>query len=523
MSKLEIFINDYKDSVGYRANWGQGLHTGDLHKVKGIVDPDYLFNWLLCELKPSWNFMPFDTINVHVIKPHFEKHKKTINMLGMILDRTNNAIEKYDHLSSDGGGSLFANVSDDIRYMSLYKRLKTIDPNLYYENLDLGFDRENRQWKQSDPSMTLDEFLNFLAENNIGKVFTINSYWIEKYIEISGVFIVPVLQRMGVKLIAIDNDPPDLRPQGHLHRVAYLDESAPRFSNLSILNEHWDKKYKTCVTYVGIPMDYKTRPMKEIDENYRVVVLSNSRWDSVQPLKKSIDPLLENLENPWTDLTPWYLAMREHVLGKDLCDYNRFIKISLLHQLFFMAAQDIKFKVVSEIKTDRTVEVYGDVGWKNVCPDIYCGSLDNQEIEQLFGRENDLFLLFNLSYSYLDASGPVYDMVMRGVPFCNIPPSVISPDLKRLEAIEYSNPKELNRKIKDFRPYYDNAIESIEFYRQTLDSSVKQIDSLLNGRSKVKADTRFYWHLNDHKKAYKDLIETRFDIGFLNACYGMFG
>jgi hypothetical protein len=181
------------------------------------------------------------------------------------------------------------------------------------------------------------------------------------------------------------------------------------------------------------------------------------------------------------------MAMRRMILNGDLTEYQLLASNSRLHQFFWGAAQDLKYQVLRALKTDRRVDVYGDIGWENVCPQYYRGSLDNGQIGELFARDDTMILLANCSYTYLDASGPVYDMIRRGVHWVNLPVVAKTEPLKGIAAIEYETPEQLNDLVNDIKPGFKKAETSLGFYRHLLKTNVEDlVDGIIGEREKVR-------------------------------------
>jgi hypothetical protein len=217
------------------------------------------------------------------------------------------------------------------------------------------------------------------------------------------------------------------------------------------------------------------------------------------------------------------MAMRRMILGGDLTEYQRLWLNSILHQFFWMAAQDLKYQAIRALKTERPVDVYGDEGWRNVCPEYYRGSLNNEQINELFERDDILLLLANCSFTYQDASGPVYDMIRRGCHWINLPVVAKTDGLKGLEAIEYDTPERLNELVNDVKPAFEKAKEGLSFYRIILQNSVKDLIEGIQGKPRLKLyDWKEQLLLHDEKldeiiDAYTDKNEI-----LLRASYRMF-
>jgi len=181
----------------------------------------------------------------------------------------------------------------------------------------------------------------------------------------------------------------------------------------------------------------------------------------------------------------------------------------------------LKYIVIGKIKTDREFKVYGDEGWKNVCPEVYHGSLNNKQIEKLNSESNHLYLLINPSYSYLDASGPLYDMAMRGLPFVNFAPVFKTDTFAGMRHIEYDL-KTVNDLVNDYHSHFNNeCLWALQEYRNILESSADDIGLILTDHT---PNGTFAKHLAEHEQIINQEVSDYLseNKGFLKLCYKRF-
>ena len=435
-----ITITKNKNILSLKTNFNGIINWHDL-KLSVDVDNDVLVNWLLMKVDPIWALMPIDD-ELKINCQDIEDIKQAVFSLANILEATNEAIGKHIKSFSRKDNILFWNVSEDMRYKSLYNRLNK-NNDIQYINMDLGFDRVTRKWNHTDVSMSVDSLIKYLIDDEIGKIITVNSYVLDKYISSTAVNLMALCKHLGIEWITIDNDPADLNISGYYRRYAYNDTNNSRFSNLSCLVECFDKEYESNnIHYMAIPQDYGSEERSVLSNDYDIIVLSNSRYKNVQSMLSGIEAVCKSLpqETLYQDINTWYLAMRKLILEiMPLNEFKRFKQNSLLHHFYFACVQWLKFKIIGDVETDRKVKVYGDVGWHEVCKEYYCGSLDNNQVNSLYKESNHLYLLLNCSFSYLDASGPVYDVIRRNVPWINVPPMVKTDIFEPLDAVEYTD------------------------------------------------------------------------------------
>lgn len=512
----------------------------DITDAKPKVVFDFLFNWIMLKLRPLFDEMPLDRINFVSDGKMREKYKTLILWVISLLEATNSTIRQYRNLgafAADFDGTLFFNVSEDLRYKSLYNLLSK-GRDIKYRNLALNYDRVNRKWKESGVPMELPELIEYFQAIKIKRVITVNYYVIDKYIEKTGVNLLPLIERFGMEWITIDNDPPDLRPQGYTHKAWLNNNDWVRFANLSVLSRHWDEHYNLSnVKYIAIPQNYEKngRPPRVLPDDYRIVVLSNSRVEGINSMRKAIESIVEHIEKTgdlYRDIQLYYMAMRYMILNiMELSEFKRLWYNSVLHNFYFNTVNYMKHRIVQGLETDREVMVYGDVGWQEICPQYYKGSLNNEEINDLFNEKNNLYLLLNFSLTYLDCSAPVYDMIRRDVPWVNVPPLARTSILKGFRGLEYSNLTELNDLVNNGRERWagEHVRDAIGRYRAMLVDSTDTIgerifDNNVPEDGVWKNGGVWAGHLHEHQALLDRKVEKYFEEKepFLRESFGMF-
>lgn len=517
MKKAEITISEYSNTLYVKLNLNGKLtwHSLKLFDIKKMSD--FIIHWLMRTVRPVLFKLPIKDIKIICDKNTYDKFKPSINACSSMLMQTNDAIIKYKDLkgiAKDKKRILFFNVSEEIRYKSFYERLKRQDPSILYMNMDLGFNRIKREWEQTSLPLSLNELVEIIKTEDIGRLVSVNYYLLGRFEEKLGINLMAVLDYLGIEYISLINDPPDLHISGYLIRATHNKNDYKQFSNFYMLNKEWDDRYGLKnIDYVAIPQDYKSQiKMQSPDEDYSIVILSNSRWSSIKHSKLLIEHLLNHFpaETMFRDFQLWYMAMRYMVLNiMHFDEFERMKYSSLLHNFFYITANYLKYKIISWLETDREIKVYGDLGWKEICPEYYVKSLDNKEIDRMFIEENNLYLLLNFSFSYLDASAPVYDMIRRSVPFINVPPLVKTQAFEGMQAIEYTNKDELNSLIENAPAIFkNNGLQStVNFYTELLSLSVDGMAAgILNGNNGQSKP--FLYELEKHQYELNSMIEA---------------
>jgi hypothetical protein len=184
------------------------------------------------------------------------------------------------------------------------------------------------------------------------------------------------------------------------------------------------------------------------------------------------------------------------------------------------------YEIIGNLQTSHAVDVYGDEGWQNVCPQYYRGCLDNEGIERLYAGGHNLYLLMNFSFSYLDASGPVYDVVRRGVRFINVSPIVKTISLEDMERLEYADYETLNRLVNNppVHPALDQALINLrEYYRDGMEAAALRVGITEQGTGMpIQFENQLRFHkqlmqskvaafLDQHEGFVRDTLKRMFD------------
>jgi hypothetical protein len=480
---------------------------------------DFLFNWFMLKMKDVLYNLP---MKVEVIFGKVsEQTQQAMGRMGVFLQNTAEMMRKHEKLKDkfkNNAKILFLNVSDDARYVGLYDKIQ-LDKT--YLSFWPGFNRKLRQWEDTPIPVEFDELLALIEKEKIGQIVTVNHYWSSKYHEKLGFDIVSLFWFMGLKWTTIDNDPSDLHPAGFLHRNWQTPPGELRFTNLSLLNRYWDEYYGMDAEYIALPSDFTKGNYFELDHNYDVVIITNSRWGNIEPQLDIIKEVLEGIPDVYRDIHTWYLAMRQSILERPgLRETEKLHYNSFLHALYYHAVNWLKYKAIGDIKTDRKVRLFGDEGWEIHFPQYYEGVLDNEQIEALWKEKNHLYMLVNCSFNYLDASGPVYDGIGQDVPWINVPPMVSTKTFEKFKSIEYNNQDELNELINGkYIKVYEGLKGVTQTYKKILDDSVQSMLDKISGKNTQRGEL-FVKHLGEHQSLIDSKVTAYMEnnTAFLQHC-----
>jgi hypothetical protein len=293
----------------------------------------------------------------------------------------------------------------------------------------------------------------WLAEEGITTLVTC-SHAPRTYFDMNNVNLFEVLGEMGIRVFLIDNDPFDGRTTLPLLRKI-LD--APRFSTWGILNKFWDSALDIKdATYTPILQDYNGGTA---EAGKKIIICSRLRSAGDMEFDGDF------IGTAWAS----FLADRRGVIRSDLVNSR---KVSLMVEMFNnlnMALDAYKLKIVGWIRDKKNLEIYGDEAWTKFYPDNYRGWLsEEQYVAKLM--EPNIFVLPNISPTYLDAFGPLFDMVRFGKKFLH--PKVID---NNIQAFEFSCADELNDKLASFPRQTDEMATLKTVYQASVDSAVERI------------------------------------------------
>ncbi len=477
---------------------------GQVHLRNMDLDPSHphaqeaLFYFLLTALKPAFYKMPV-TLNINAPQAFISSHEKIMTRCLQITDQTNQAVRGLGKHRGKGGrwkGILFFNVDENPRGIEIHRALEGMaKPELHYENMTSGFNAMTRQWEESPAPYPLDELLTMLEKKRVGRIISANHYLLEKYLNTQGIFLPAVLGALGVEYVIYDNDPYDAAPMGYLAKAFFHPRGTPRFS-LSFFHRYWDQTLDLeSVEYRAYPQNYVREQVDAppLSEGFKILILSQSRLANIEQSLLAVLFWLDQMNpaNLFNEVQLSYLALRHLILNEfELPLFRRAHYNTLIHSLFYNAMNLLKYEVIEQIEARDRIELYGDQGWETVFPEYYRGHLDNQGVDEVFDRGDQLYLLLNHVTTYFDASGPLYDALKRGVPFVGFPCTARPAVYGAMAEIEYRSAAELNRHLDQgasafFQPEVQWALSALKL---DLDLSSQLLFQGMVGREPAAGD-----------------------------------
>ncbi|MDM8535842.1 hypothetical protein QUF70_03730, partial [Desulfobacterales bacterium HSG17] len=283
---------------------------------------------------------------------------------------------------------------------------------------------------------------------------------------------------LGIEYVCIDHDARD----ADLSKKFFNNNNFKRYSLAFVESQFWDKYYGiTNISYPTIPHLGVNKDAKfvELEEDYKIVVLSFSRLNQVLPQLGQILYVLEQFDENYlfSQFQTWHYAMIYFM--REILNCSEFELLSNYRTINIFGhniTQFLKFEMIEGLKTDHDIEIYGDEYWKFIFPDYYKGWLDNKEqIDELFSHNNCLYLLLNWAPSIFTSNPHLYNAIKRKNPFVCYAPLAKTDEFKGFEHIEYDNITKLNHIVENIRDIFKNPVllQAIKNQQSVLETSSK--------------------------------------------------
>ncbi|MCD4722131.1 MAG: hypothetical protein K8S13_20050 [Desulfobacula sp.] len=475
----------------------------------------YYFWWILNAIKPLFFKMPVENVQIEFTQECKDKFYNMFSFCYNLLKNTNEILKVYAAKKDWALANehvLFFNVDENVNFKKIYKNSAEIDSkHTKYLDFDPGFNPVERKWEKTPPPLSVEEFIQYIKENKIQKIVSINHYLLEKYLD-QGIYILALFKYLGLEYIIIDLDNYDQSSQGYLYKCFYNVDAFDRFSYAEF-HAFWDKYYGMAnVNRIVFAHEDKSGfSFQEIDEDYNIVIMSNSRIQDVVSMLNPIAFVLGHFTEGsfFEELALWYYSLRHMILSAmDFNEYERLNYNALLLRFAYNASQFVKYIVIDSIETERKIELYGDAGWTMVFPEHYKTYLDRQGIDNVFSKGRSLNLLMNWQLSWLETSAVIFEALNYRVPFLNHPAIAKTSSLKGMSHIEYHTPVDLNQKLDNIGDHLnEDLIQSINYLNSFCNDNMNFIVSKLHASTRQSSDNeKIVKELKEHDSLLQDRI-----------------
>ncbi len=424
----------------------------------------------------------------------------------IFLDTTNKLTMKYQHLKDTCRhfeNILMFNPGTDAGIELYENGVQAGNKNLRYQHMETGYNSKIRQWEHADPPFEIDDLIKYLVENKIRRIISINHYLLEKYLYMKGIFLLSLLDHLGMEYVVYDQDVYELRWEGYLQQELFNNTKWQRYSH-SNMHQFWDEKLgHDNVSYIGLLNFTKEKQSQfVIDPDYKILIMSNSRFEVV---KAVINPFLFithflDDQNIFYNFQIWYRSLRYLILEiMEMDDLEKMFFNHKLTSLFYNSIQLFKYELIENIQTDRKVEIYGDEGWGKVFPQYFQNRyLQREDKDEILSTGKYVMLIPpSFSINILFREFTILDAISKGVPFIYMSSQTKLRGYDAFEKIEYNTPQQLNLKINRMDEIYQDRVllDTLERYKR-----------LVTDRSEVLMEDMFT--LSDSKKKIFDGYDT---------------
>ncbi|ABM76875.1 hypothetical protein [Prochlorococcus marinus] len=479
------------------------LYTADLSIDKVEVDTNqYILHWLIYETRLIFMGMPYDSIEISLTPQLSENQKDSLSPYSQILLKSNSFLRDNRKLKgiAENWSTLLIVGYESRQYQSFINWVNDEIQSSEHMILNSGIDGTENQGNRKGESISANQLIEKIKEHKIGSLVFENFDVIIDIISSAKINVLCLLRFMGVKVMLIGNNQFDLYSYGYIQAAAFNVNMS--YKNMRLLSEYWDNKFNQEVEYIAIPADFRENKDIRLLNEYKIVVFANSWFNNIEAWKAPVEGILSKLENPLTDLPLWYLSAHKLLQTADKMRYELSRQFRNIYLLYFYCQQRIKVEVIKSLSTKKNIEVYGDEGWLDICPNSYKGVITKEGIEAKLKDEIYINLLTDYGFTYLDHSAQMCEMISNDYNWINLAAVVRNKELSGMSSIEYSTFDELNELIENAQEAIKKAKPSIKYLKSLYYNSTHRLINKLKSseQNNGSRDNSFTESWYEHKK-----------------------
>lgn len=506
-------------------------------EYSGLQPEEVVSNWLMTKAKKVLYKMPVEAIRITPSPEVMDKFKNAVNSFFMVIKSTNEFIQsiaRFENVGQQHENFLIYNMGDDSNYKNFYDELRKTAHNVLYKNMESGFDPVLRKWNDLEVPEEASDLVAYLVENRVCRILSLNHYVLERYLAKRAIYLQAVFYFLGIEHIITDHDYYDLgKWDGFLQKHFYNNNRDNRY--VYPLLDHYLEKEFGHINSRYITSITKCADEREIvlHEDYKILVLSNSRAGDTHQLIPAYLYVMDQLgeKDLFYNFQLWFVSLQYLIMRVfDMDPKGRQVYNSKLLGFFYMATQLFKFEVISNIKTDRAIEIYGDDGWDLVFPEYYQKKyVVNEEKDEMLKSGKYLLLLPGWSLSWLFREWTFLEGLNSNTPFISASSVTMLPELEPLRQLEFKDSEELNSLVRSAHTIYqrDEILDSLSHLKQTINAGYDEVSRqlLAKNSSEVELKASEYNHREtmkqlDHKilkfvDQNLDFLRTSFNVLFL--------
>lgn len=499
------------------------IDCGQIHLFDPVIKETSLNYWLLHAIRPLLEaFEPNQNIQIKVDIPHIEEKpllKNGIAIFGKILATTYKLFCELTPLAKstkDYHRTLFYSVTGSERFDDLYKNCQKNNPDSYcFEELDTGFDYKTRTFSNEPRYMNTKQLLQYIQKHQVQKIVAVNMYLMEYALLKEFVHLPTALKAIGVDYHVIDYDVYDHPADCYLKKACFHNDQTPHFSCMPHYQQPWDGVFNLKnMNYIPIYRGYEEQEFQPLEKDPELLILTHSRLSFIQNNFSQALYVLESFrpQHLMQDLYLWFYSVRHIILNEANYSLPQMLHCNAILDIFYNSCLHLfKCLFINEIKNDFKLKIFGDQGWHQIFPDLYQNKyLTVAEKKELFKKRNQLQILLNQNYSYLESNPVIEDAISRSTPFVCFPAFVKTNNLKAFSHIEYHTGQELKQKIQNINDIFKNQElkSTFSFYKQTMENGALNLENQLQG-SKIVLKNNFIQECEAHHKlAQKRVLDN---------------
>lgn len=442
---------------------------------------------ILLKIKPLFlDFMPSENFEVHVgqelLEEQYSGFKPYLIQLVSTLHNTNKFLQKLEAEElnyQSNQNTLIYNLEGHFYLENIYDEIKA-DNKAFYETFSTGWNAIKRQFDTPPQVMPPEDLLNFIKANSIGRIVSINQYYLETLFENHNIYLLALLQKLGVEYNTVDWDIYAINKMLGLNKLCFNSAQFKRYDVFPSIQKNWNEAFGVDNTayHPGQALREEIRILDPLNENYQILCAANSRLANFkEPLQlervlAAFDLCTE--ENLFHDFQFWFHAISLFLIRDVQASQLEKLKLrAQLIKIHFDGISLLKYEALAGIKTDREILLYGDEEWQYISPNYYQGDyLPKEEVTERIRSGDYLHLQLNNVFSYPEAHPIISEALSLQRPFLGFPAVAKTPELQGFEALEYRNVAELNHKLDNINSALDNV--QFQYSLQTHSNTMKK-------------------------------------------------
>lgn len=429
---------------------------------------------ILLKLKPLFlDLMPVNNLEVRIgqelMQEKYSGFKPYLLQIASTLNNTNKLLQDIDDQQIDFGhhnNTLIYNLDGHFYLENVYKEIKEKN-RAFYQTFTTGWNSTKRQLDSPPQVMTPSELFNFIKENEIGRIVSINLYYLEAIFDYHCVYLLALLARLGVEYNTVDWDIYAINKMLGVNKLCFHASQFKRYDIFPSIQKSWNEKFNLANTayHPGQALREERQSLQPLNDNYQILCAANSRLANFrEPMQ--LEKVLAAFDfceedNLFHDFQFWFHAISLFLIRDvEAPPLEKFKLRAQLIKVHFDGISLLKYEALNGISSERPVNLYGDEEWQFIFPQYYQGKyLPKEEVVAKIRSGDYLHLQLNNIFSYPEAHSVISEALSLHRPYLGFPAVVKTPALEGFEGLEYNNIAQLNHRLDNI----NSVIEGDKF------------------------------------------------------------